>query len=173
MGEKHFLEMFKYDVKTNIGNQLKVIKLFPSFIPKVDVGVFTSQVTLAEVEGAFKGYKRDKSPGPNGWLIEFFLWFFDLVGKDLLRVVELLRIEGKVIKSINSIFFTLIPKCEKPKTFADFRSISLYNLIYKLISKITANGLKPFLDKAISTKQFRFLKNRQILKLMGITQEIL
>ena len=86
----------------------------------MDVVVFTSEVTLAEVESAFKGFKRDKSPGPDRWQIEFFLWFFDLVGKDLLRVVELLRIEGKVIKSINSIFFTLIPKCEKPKTFVDF-----------------------------------------------------
>ena len=120
MGEKHFSEMFKDDGKTNIGDQLKVIKLFPSFIPKVDVGVFTSQVTLTEVEGAFKGFKRDKSPGPDGWLVELFLWFFDLVGKDLLRVVELLRIEGKVIKSINSIFFTLIPKYEKHQMFADF-----------------------------------------------------
>ena len=120
MGEKHFSEMFKDDVKTNIGNQLKVIKLFPSFILKVDVVVFTSEVTLAEVEGAFKGFKRDKSSGLDRWPAELFIWFFDLVDKDLLRVVELLRIEGKVIKSINSLFFTLIPKCEKPKTFVDF-----------------------------------------------------
>ena len=112
--------MFKDDVKTNIGNQLKVIKLFPSFIMKVDVVVFTSEVTLAEVEGAFKGFKRDKSPGPDRWQIEFFLWFFDLFGLDLLRAVEESQNKGKVIQSIKSTLFTLVPKCEKPLTFPDF-----------------------------------------------------
>ena len=57
--------------------------------------------------------------------------------------------------------------------FVYFRHISLFNLIYKLISKIDANHLKPFLDKAISTEQYGFLKNRKILEHMGITQEIL
>ena len=91
LGEKHFSEMFKDDGGTNIGDQLKVIKLFPSFISKEDAIVFTSEVTLVEVEGALKGFKRDKSPDPDGWPIEFFLWFFDLVGKDLLGAVELSR----------------------------------------------------------------------------------
>ena len=46
-------------------------------------------------------------------------------------------------------------------------------MIYKLISKIIATHLKPFLDKGISTEQYSFLKNRKILEHVGITQEIL
>ena len=141
--------MFKDDGGTNIGDQLKINKLFPSFITKEEGSVFTTEVSLAEVEGDLTRFKKDKRPGPDGWPIEFFLWFFDFVGKDLLDAVELSRREGRANFSLNSTFITLIPKSENPSTFADFRPISLCNMVYKLIEKIVANHLKPFLDKSL------------------------
>ena len=103
--------------------------------------------------------------------MEFFLHFFDLVGKDLLSAVDCARISGHITPSINSTFLALIAKKDKPVTFVDFRPISLCNLVYKLISKIIAVRLKPFLDSHISIKQYGFLKNRQIVEPIGITQE--
>ena len=70
-------------------------------------------------------------------------------------------------------FFTLTSKCEKPSTFADFRPISLCNLIYKVISKIVATRLNPILNRAISSQQFGFLKDHHVTELVGITQEVL
>ena len=70
-------------------------------------------------------------------------------------------------------FLALIPKKDKPRTFADFRPISLCNLLYKLIAKVIARRLKPFLDLGISQEQFRFLKDRQITEPIGIVQEVL
>ena len=78
--------------------------------------------------------------------MEFFLHFFDLVGKDLLSAVDCARISGHITPSVNSTFLALIPKKDKPVTFVDFRPISLCNLVYKLISNIIAVRLKPFLD---------------------------
>ena len=46
-------------------------------------------------------------------------------------------------------------------------------LVYKLISKIVALFLKPYLDKFISPQQFGFLKNRLIAEPIAITQEVL
>ena len=121
---------------------------------------FTSQITLEEVERALKSFKKDKSPGPDGWPMDFFLAFFDLLGSELLNMVESSRIEGRVIPSLNSTFIVLIPKKENPLTFADFRPISLCSLVYKLISKVATLHLKLYLDKFISRQQFGFLKNR-------------
>ena len=128
---------------------------------------------MGGIEATLKSFKRDKSPGPDGWPVEFFLAFFDILGKDLLDAVECSRLEGRVTPSLNSTFIALIPKREKPLTFADYRPISLYNLVYKLITKIVALQLKHFLDKFISSQQFGFLKNRQIVEPVGITQEAL
>jgi hypothetical protein len=74
------------------------------------------------------------------------LGFFDLLGDDLLRVVEEVRTSGKVMGSFNSTFISLIPKVDKLGTFDDFRPISLCNYIYKIISKVLAVRLKKFLS---------------------------
>ena len=151
LGKQHFSDLFEDDRTTNITDQLKVIRLFPTLIEKEDVDWFLEPISIQEVEVVLKGFKKDKSPGPDGWSVEFFLAFFDLIGEELVMVVEQARNEGKFPGTLNSTFLTLIPKCEKPSTFADFRPISLCNLVYKVISKIAALRLKPLLNRTIST----------------------
>ena len=103
-----------------------------------------------EVERALKSFKKDKSPGRDGFPVEFFLAFFYLLRDELVNLVEDSQQSGRVLPSLNSTFIALIPKKEKPLSFADFRPISPCNLIYKLIAKVTAQRLKPFLNKFIT-----------------------
>ena len=131
-------------------------------------------MTLLEVEKALKTLKKDKSPRPDGFPVEFFLAFFDLLGAELVLLVEEARLTGSVWPSLNSTFIILIPKKYNPETFADFSPIfSLCNLIYKLIAKVAASRLKPILDRFISAQQFGFLTNRQISEPLAITHEVL
>ena len=87
LGEQHFSYLFQDEGNTSIVDQLKVINLSPSYIREDEAGIFLSEITFSEVEGELKGLKKDKSLGLDDWPMEFFLWFFDLVGLDLLRVV--------------------------------------------------------------------------------------
>jgi hypothetical protein len=65
-----------------------------------------------------------------------------------------------VLQDFNATFFALIPK-EKEANFADkFRPISLCNVIYKIITKILANRLKPILQEIIYPKQGGFVEGR-------------
>ena len=96
-----------------------------------------------------------------------------MVGNEVLELVEESRLNGHITGGLNSTFIALIPKVDQPVSFADFRPISLCNLCYKLISKVAALRLKPFLDSCISPQQFGFLKNRQITEPVAITQEVL
>ena len=75
--------------------------------------MFSSEITLAEDEGDLKSLKKDKSPKPDGWPVEFFLGFFDLVGGDLLTTVESSRVSGRVDDSLNSTFISLNQKKRK------------------------------------------------------------
>ena len=43
-----------------------------------------------------------------------------------------------------------------------FRPISLYNVIYKVISKLLVNRLKPFMDSIITPYQNAFFQGRNI-----------
>ena len=99
----------------------------------MDKESFLKPISLAEVEVVLKGFKIDKILELDGWLVEFFLAFFDLVGEELRCAAEQARLDGKVTRAINSTFLTLNPNCDKPNSFSDFRPISLCNFVYKVI----------------------------------------
>ena len=83
-------------------------------------------------------------------------------------VIEESRFSGLIPETLNNTFLTLIPKVDRPATFADYRPIALCNLMYKLITKIIAERLNPFLGIHVSAEQFGFFPNRQILDAVRI-----
>ena len=56
----------------------------------------------------------------------------------------------------------LIPKVWNPNRLKDLCSISLCNVVYKLISKVIANRLKVILGESISPNQSGFVPGRLI-----------
>jgi len=158
----HFRNIYKAPQDPNILEIMRVAEKFPKFVDSEDHEDLTKEVTRAELEATIKWFKKDKSPGPDGWTIEFYITFFDILADDLLKIVELCRQSGRLSMAIKSTFIALIPKADHPSTFNDFRPISLCNCLYKIISKIIANRLKPILSRHISSEQFAFLDHCQI-----------
>jgi len=75
-------------------------------------------------------------------------------------VVEESRTSGKVLTALNATFITLIPKEERVTHPKQFRPISLCNVIYKIVTKVIANRLKPILSFIISNEQFGYVEGR-------------
>ena len=57
---------------------------------------------------------------------------------------------GNMEHDVNYAHIVLIPKVKKLEKMANFRLISLCNVIYKIISKVLANRLKLILPQIIS-----------------------
>jgi hypothetical protein len=169
----HFKPFFEAKPSENLQTPVTVARLFPHTVSEDDSLTLDNPCTLQEILVALKSFSKDKSLGPDGWTIEFYLHFFDLVGPDLLELVEDTRLSGKVAGALNSNFLTLIPKVSNPTTFGDYRPIALCNLCYKLISKIIATRIKPILSQTLSREQLGFLKGHQILDAIGTAQECL
>eukprot|EP00253_Pinus_taeda_P004659 PITA_04659 len=173
LGTAHFRGLFKNPPGENLVEIIEVASHFPRFVNEEDSEELMNPVTMEELEITLKWFKKDKSPGPDGWTIELYLAFFEQIGQDLLSVIEECRISGSLYHAISSTFIALIPKSDSPSSFDDFRPISLCNVLYKIISKIIANRLEPILSTHISPHQFTFLEDMQIHEAIGSTQEAL
>eukprot|EP00253_Pinus_taeda_P008007 PITA_08007 len=171
LGQRHFQSLFSDSGEATIGEVMRTTQCFPSFFEEDEAEELSSPVTKDEIESAMKNMGKDKSPGPDGWTIELFLHFFDLIGSEVTDVVEESRLNREIYRPFNSTFIALIPKKDEPKTFEDFRPISLCNCIYKIIAKVIASRLVPILSKNISSEQFGFLEGRQIHEAIGVAQE--
>lgn len=136
---------------------MRVAEFFPRFVNDEDAEELSKEITLEELEATMRGFQRDKSPGPDGWSIEFYLAFFELLGQDLLKVINHCSLTGHIPSAIKATFIALIPKTDKHVSFNDFRTISLCNCLYKIMAKILANRLNPILSAHISSEQFAFL----------------
>lgn len=62
---------------------------------------------------------------------------------------------------------------EEANTLDKFRPIALCNVIYKIISKVIANRLKPILPGIISEEQSGYVEGRQILDNILLAQEMI
>ena len=91
-----------------------------------------------------------KAPGPDGMPPLFFQIYWLDIGMDITKAVLSSLNSGSLLKSINHTFISLIPKVKNPERVTEFRPISLCNVIYKIISKVIANRLKPLLNSIIS-----------------------
>eukprot|EP00253_Pinus_taeda_P018951 PITA_18951 len=173
LSSSHFKSKYRAPREIKLVEIIRVAQLFPRFVDPVEGDELIKAVSLEELEHTLKWFKKDKSLGPDGWSIEFYLAFFDITGEDLLRIVEDSRIRGFLETSITSTFTALIPKKDNPNSFEDFRPISHCNYIYKIIANIIENRMKPILSNHISLKQFAFLQDRQIHEAVGTTQEVI
>lgn len=67
----------------------------------------------------------------------------------------------------------LIPKVDDPRTFKEFRPISLCNTVYKHITKVFVTRLRPFLELITSPFQNNFLPGHGTSDNVIILREVL
>jgi hypothetical protein len=114
IGKDHFERIYKDDNKVNIVDIIHMTYFFLSFVLEEDNGILMEEVSKAELKDVLHRFQKDKSPSPDGWLVEFFLGFYEIIGDDLLRVIEESRTSGRVLATFNSTFIALIPKSNNP-----------------------------------------------------------
>lgn len=124
------------------------------------------------MEEVLNNISKDKSPGLDKRIVDFFI-FFDILGGEILELIEEYIIKDCVSRDLNSTFLAMIHKCDKPTIFQDYRPISLCNLIYKIITKIISNRIKTKLVDLMAKEQFGILSNKFFLDAIGVTQEVI
>lgn len=115
---------------------------------------------MEEVRKAVFSMKSYKAPCPNGFQPLFFKHFWELVRDDLWTFVRQAFQHGYSDTCIAEILVVLIPKVDHPTRFKELRPINLCNVIYKVITKVVVQRLRPFLDEIIGLLQSSFIPGR-------------
>jgi len=141
----------------------EIIKNIPKMVSREDKFNLNKLLIEAEVSTVIKEMQNGKAPGLDGFNVDFFKACWNIVKQDILDVVEESRRSKSILKFLNTSFISLIPKQDSTLTPDKFRPISLCNVVYKIISKILANRLKPLLPSLISMEQSGYVEGRKIL----------
>ena len=121
-----------------------------------------AEFSMDEVSQALKQMYPTKAPGPNGMSAIFYQTYWDIVGPEVTQAILSILYSGYLLRKINYTHIALIPKVKNLENITDFRPISLFNVIYKIVSKVLANKLKKVLPFVISEAQSAFVQSRLI-----------
>ena len=120
-------------------------------------------LTLDEITYALKNMKNGKSPGSDGFPVDFFKVFWRQLGGFVLRSLNAGFDKGEMSSTQKEGVIILLPKTEDSRDkIKNWRPISLLNTVYKIGSASISNRLKTVLPKLIHEDQTGFLKNRFI-----------
>jgi hypothetical protein len=105
----------------------------------------------------------DKAPGPDGFTGAFFKRCWETIKADFMRVIHLFEdLHSENFHWLNSANIVLLPKKDGAEDVADYRPISLINGVAKILAKMLAIRLGPFMDDLVSNAQSAFIKKRSI-----------
>lgn len=117
-------------------------------------------VTFEEVRIVVFQMGSLKAPGPDRIPAMFYQDYWPIVGKDIWQAVSHFFSSGYLPKEWNHTNICLVTKKDRPKEASQYRPITLCNVIYKIISKIISNKLKPILKNIVSPFQNAFVPRR-------------
>ena len=146
------------DVDLNtILNDPDISKLTASMSQKLE-----GELSIDEVHQALINIKNNKSPGLDGYTVEFFKHFWKELHIFLVRYLNSAYSSGMSYTQKLGVI-SLIPKGKKDRHYLkNWRPISLLNVVYKLGSACIANRLTNVLPFLIHENQKGFMSGRFI-----------
>lgn len=118
--------------------------------------------SMDEVKTALFQMHPSKAPGPDGMSPFFFQKYWDLVGVEVSAAVISFLTSKDMPHDLNYTNVVLIPKVKEVQQMTELRPIALFNVVYKIASKVLANRLKTFLPAIVSPEQSAFVPDRLI-----------
>jgi mannosylglycoprotein endo-beta-mannosidase len=132
-------------------------------LPEVNLATLDAPFSEEEIWQAVKQMPREKAPSPDGFTGLFFRECWQTIRHDVLAEINShYNMCCNDLNLCNKASIILLPKKEGAENIGDFRPISLIHAVAKIITKILALRLAPFIGNLISPCQSAFIKKHSI-----------
>ena len=116
-------------------------------------------LTYDECKKVLETFQADKAP--DGFKAEFYKYFFELLGNDLIASFNEAQVKGELSISQRRGVITLTPKEDGSLLdLSNWRPIALLNVDFKIAAKAIAKRLEQVLPDLIHPDQTGFVKGR-------------
>ena len=109
-----------------------------------------SEFTETEVRDAVFQMEHNKAPGPDGFLVEFYQVFWNLIKDDLMALFTDFHKEELNLYSLNFGIIMLIPKVQEATKIQQYRPICVLNVSFKIFTKVGMNRLNKVAQTVMS-----------------------
>ena len=131
-------------------------------------------LTDGECQKALKDFQKNKTPGNDGLTAEFYVFFWDKLGKIMVDSFNYGFQKGELSITQRQGIIRLIPKKDKNLQYLNnWRPISLLNVDYKIATKALALRLKKVLPAIINNTQTGYLEGRFIGENIRLISDVL
>ncbi len=115
-----------------------------------------------EIGKAALSQNKNKSPGEDGIISEFYYLFWNMIGDTFTEIVDDIFAQNQLSNSQMKGVIILHYKNGEREEMKNWRPITLLNTDYKIIAKAIATRLNPILKYIIHPDQKGFVKGRNI-----------
>jgi hypothetical protein len=123
--------------------------------------------TEKEVKEAIFQMKHNEASGPDGFQVEFYPVFWEIIKGDLMALFNDFH-EGRLpLHSLNFGIITHLPKQQEATHIRQYHPICLLNISFKIFTKVVVNRMSGIVEKLINPTQTAFIPGRNIMEGMN------
>lgn len=169
MAVQYYQRLYSSDDVESIVERLPYVGF--TSLTREEVSDLSKPFLSLAVENSMRSMGRFKAPGPDGFQPVFYQDCWEVVGQSVTNFVLNFFETGQLPSKANDALLVLIPKVDKPEKMAQFRPISLCNVLFKIITKSMVMRLKRVMPKLIGPAQSSFIPGRLSVDNIVVVQE--
>ena len=133
--------------------------------------ILISPFTESKVRDVVFQMEHNKALGSNGFPVEFYQVFWEVIKDDLLPLFVELHSEALDLYNQNFGVITLIPKVHNATKIQQYRLICVLNVSFKIFTKVSTNRLNMVAKTVVMSTQTAFILGRNIMQGVVILHE--
>jgi hypothetical protein len=117
--------------------------------------------------------EHNKSSGPDGFPVEFYQVFWEVIKGDLMALFHEFHHGALPLYNLNFGTIILVSKSAEALNIQQYRPICLLNVSLKIFTKVLTNRLTSMAHRVVQPTQMAFLPVRNIMEGVIILHEII